>query len=72
MDMTEKTDKASRAKISIWSGYRLTSDLFRGNPEFVGSDGVVQVIAPNTWRGNGLDQLDKRPKWAAGLTLNEV
>ncbi|NJK41498.1 MAG: hypothetical protein HC934_09380 [Acaryochloridaceae cyanobacterium SU_2_1] len=46
--MTDKTYKASWAKIGNSSGYRITSDFFREHPEFVGSDGVVQVIAPDT------------------------
>ena len=46
--MTDKTYKASWAKIGNSSGYRITSDFFREHPEFVGSDGVIQVIAPDT------------------------
>lgn len=46
--MTDKTYKASWAKIGNSSGYRITSDFFRENPEFVESDGVIQVIAPDT------------------------
>ncbi|WP_299406136.1 hypothetical protein [Acaryochloris sp. IP29b_bin.148] len=46
--MSDKSYKASWAKIGNSSGYRLTSDFFREHPEFVGSDGVVQVIAPDT------------------------
>lgn len=46
--MTDKTYKASWAKIGNSSGYRITSDFFREHPEFVGSDGVIQIIAPDT------------------------
>ncbi len=46
--MTDKTYKASWAKIGNSSGYRITSDFFREHPEFVESDGVIQVIAPDT------------------------
>lgn len=46
--MTDKTYKASWAKIGNSSGYRLTSDFFKEHPEFVGSDGVVQVIGTDT------------------------
>lgn len=46
--MPDKSYKASWAKIGNSSGYRLTSDFFREHPEFVGSDGVMQVIAPDT------------------------
>jgi antitoxin PrlF len=46
--MTEKSYKAAWAKIGNSAGYRLTSEFFKEHPEFVGSDGVVQVIAPNT------------------------
>ena len=46
--MTDKTYKASWAKIGNSSGYRLTSDFFKEHPQFVGSDGIVQVIAPDT------------------------
>jgi antitoxin PrlF len=46
--MAEKSYKASWAKIGNSSGYRLPSEFFRDNPDFVGADGTVQVIAPNT------------------------
>ena len=46
--MTGKTYKASWARIGNSSGYRLPSEFFKENPEFVGADGMVQVIAPNT------------------------
>ena len=46
--MSDKSYKAAWAKIGNSSGYRLTSDFFKEHPEFVGSDGVVQVIAPDT------------------------
>ncbi|WP_255801037.1 hypothetical protein [Acaryochloris sp. 'Moss Beach'] len=41
--MNEKTDKASWAKSNNSSSYQFTSDFFQKNPEFGGSDGVVQV-----------------------------
>lgn len=43
-----KNYKVSWAKIGNSSGYRLASDFFKENPNFVGADGVVQVIAPDT------------------------
>ncbi|MEM9451855.1 MAG: hypothetical protein AAGA75_25465 [Cyanobacteria bacterium P01_E01_bin.6] len=46
--MTDKHYKAAWAKIGNSSGYRLPSDFFKENPDFVGADGVVQVIAPDT------------------------
>jgi antitoxin PrlF len=46
--MSGKSYKASWAKIGNSAGYRLASEFFKENPEFVGSDGVVQVIAHNT------------------------
>lgn len=46
--MTSKSYKASWARIGNASGYRLPSAFFKENPEFVGADGTVQVIAPDT------------------------
>jgi antitoxin PrlF len=46
--MTSKSYRAAWAKIGNASGYRLPSEFFKENPEFVGADGTVQVIAPNT------------------------
>ncbi|MEO0519130.1 MAG: hypothetical protein AAF171_17715 [Cyanobacteria bacterium P01_A01_bin.116] len=46
--MSKKSYKASWAKIGNSSGYRLTSDFFKEHPNFVGAEGVVQVIAPDT------------------------
>ncbi|MEO0888189.1 MAG: hypothetical protein AAFY54_19975 [Cyanobacteria bacterium J06648_10] len=46
--MSEKSYKVSWAKIGNSSGYRLASEFFKENPNFVGADGFVQVIAPDT------------------------
>lgn len=46
--MSGKTYKVSWARIGNSSGYRLPSQFFKENPEFVGAEGVVQVIAPDT------------------------
>ena len=46
--MSTKTYRAAWAKIGNSSGYRLPSDFFKENPEFAGTDGLVQVIAPDT------------------------
>lgn len=46
--MSGKSYKVSWAKIGNSSGYRLASEFFKENPDFVGADGVVQVIAPDT------------------------
>lgn len=46
--MSIKSYKVSWAKIGNSSGYRLASDFFKENPDFVGADGSVQVIAPDT------------------------
>lgn len=46
--MSEKSYKASWAKIGNSSGYRLASEFFKENPNFVGAEGIVQVIAPDT------------------------
>lgn len=45
--MSGKSYKASWAKIGNSSGYRLASEFFKENPNFVGAEGVVQVIAPD-------------------------
>ena len=46
--MTGKIYKASWIKIGNSSGYQLPNDFFREHPEFVETDGLVQVIAPDT------------------------
>jgi antitoxin PrlF len=46
--MSGKSYKVSWAKIGNSAGYRLASDFFKENPNFVGAEGVVQVIAPDT------------------------
>ncbi|MEL6161437.1 MAG: hypothetical protein AAFQ40_02940 [Cyanobacteria bacterium J06623_5] len=46
--MSGKSYKVSWAKIGNSSGYRLASDFFKENPNFVGADGLVQVIGPDT------------------------
>lgn len=45
--MSRKIYKLSWAKIGNSSGYRLPSEFFKEYPEFVGTDGVIQMIAPN-------------------------
>lgn len=46
--MSRKSYKASWAKIGNSSGYRLNSEFFKEHPHFIGAEGVVQVIAPDT------------------------
>ena len=46
--MSKKNYKVSWAKIGNSSGYRLASDFFKENPSFIGAEGTVQVIAPDT------------------------
>ncbi len=46
--MSGKSYKALWAKIGNSSGYRLASEFFKENPNFVRAEGVVQVIAPDT------------------------
>ncbi|MGB7415205.1 MAG: hypothetical protein WA902_13455 [Thermosynechococcaceae cyanobacterium] len=46
--MVKKRYKAAWAKIGNSSGYRLPSEFFKENPDFVGANGIVQVIAPDT------------------------
>ena len=45
--MAGKIYRAAWAKIGNSSGYRLPSEFFKENPEFVGVDSMVQVIAPD-------------------------
>lgn len=46
--MAGKSYRVSWAKIGNSAGYRLASEFFKENPNFVGADGIVQVIAPDT------------------------
>jgi antitoxin PrlF len=46
--MPRKTYKASWAKIGNSSGYRLSSNFFKENPQFSDANGTVQVIDADT------------------------
>ena len=46
--MSKKSYKVSWAKIGNSLGYRLASEFFKENPNFVGAEGVVQVISSDT------------------------
>jgi antitoxin PrlF len=46
--MSKKVYKASWAKIGNSSGYRLSSNFFKENPQFAEAGGTVQVIDSNT------------------------
>ena len=46
--MPQKSYRAAWAKIGNSAGYRLPSQFFRENPEFIGADGTIQIVGPNT------------------------
>ncbi|MEL6351636.1 MAG: hypothetical protein AAFR58_07720 [Cyanobacteria bacterium J06627_28] len=46
--MSRKSYEESWAKIGNSSGYRLSSEFFKENPDFVGAGGLMQVISPDT------------------------
>jgi antitoxin PrlF len=46
--MPKKTYKASWAKIGNSSGYRLSGNFFKENPQFSDTNGTVQVIDADT------------------------
>ena len=46
--MVRKVYKASWAKIGNSSGYRLSGNFFKENPQFADVGGTVQVIDPDT------------------------
>lgn len=46
--MPHKQYKASWAKIGNASGFRLSADFFKDNPQFAGAKGAIEVVSADT------------------------